>query len=173
MLPAMILISWFNLLSPLNVCRRITHTHMPLLHSWLLGQSSEPSVVSAERQVKVSPWVSPPPRPPSCSLHFHTATVSFCNLLPTQPFISTAGGVKSSSTFAFSLSHSASGRRKSHYSYTCGKNRPFILIATVNTDQQGYWSFLRMSEVDSFWKDVEFIFWLWGRRKSSITLSII
>lgn len=88
--------------------------------------------------------------PPPSSLHFHTATVSFCNLLPTQPFISTAGGVKSSSTFAFSLSHAASGGRKSHYSYTCGKNRPFILIATVNTDQQGYWSFLRMPEVDSF-----------------------
>lgn len=27
---------------------------------------------------------------------------------------------------------------KSHYSYTCGKNRPFILIVVVNTNQWGY-----------------------------------
>lgn len=42
----------------------------------------------------------------------------------------------------FSQSHSARGLRESHYSYTCGKNRPFILIVVVNTNQRGYWSFL-------------------------------
>lgn len=98
------------------------------------------------REVKVSPLFTPPS--PSLSLHRRHKSSS-CNLSSTQPFISTTGGVKSSSTHTFSLSHFASGRRKSHYSCTCGKNRPFILIGAVNTDQRGYWSCLRTSEVDS------------------------
>lgn len=160
----MILIPWFTLVSRANVGRRVTHRcapgHLVKVQSrlWLMLS------LDRSRSHPVSPLLPSLP----ASLHIDATTFSFCNLSSTQPFIFTAGSVKSSSTLAFSLSHSASGERKSHYSYTCGKNRPFILIGTVNRDQQGYWSFLRTSKFDSFWKDVEFIFWLWGRKKKII-----
>lgn len=60
---------------------------------------------------------------------------------------------------------------KSHYSYTCGKNRPFILIAVVNTNQWGYWSYFSVCIKSLFFfRDCGVLF-LWGRRtKSSLVI---
>lgn len=109
-----------------------------------LGQSSVHSVFFNTRctQFKVSP----------ISFHIKTACWKYCSILLWCPLFLHSifhlhfGGSLISFHFQFFsvtlYQHPICQRaRKSHYAYTCVKNRPFILIVVVNTNQWSYWSY--------------------------------